>query len=50
MLLEGWKTGLRAGDSLHLAIALANGATLFTFDRGMTSFGATLGVPVTLLG
>lgn len=50
MLLEGWRTGLRAGDSLHLAIAAAHHATVFTFDRGMAEAGATLGIPVKLLG
>jgi predicted nucleic acid-binding protein len=49
ILLEGWRTALRAGDGLHLAIALAHGATVFTFDRGMAEAGAALGIPVKLL-
>lgn len=50
ILLEGWKTTLRAGDGLHLAIAAANGATVYTFDRGMADAGTALGISVRLLG
>jgi predicted nucleic acid-binding protein len=50
LLLEGWHTTLRAGDGLHLAIASANGATVFTLDRGMAEAGFALGVSVKLLG
>lgn len=49
ILLEGWRTALRAGDSLHLAIADAHRATIFTFDQGMAKAGATLGIAVRLL-
>jgi uncharacterized protein len=49
ILLDGWRTALRAGDSLHLAIADAHRATVFTFDRGMAKAGATLGIEVRLL-
>ena len=49
IFLDGWRTALRAGDSLHLAIADAHRATLFTFDQGMAKAGATLGVAVRLL-
>ncbi|QDQ28521.1 type II toxin-antitoxin system VapC family toxin [Chitinimonas arctica] len=49
ILLEGWRTTLRASDGLHLAIAAAHEATVFTFDRGMASAGAMLGIPVQLL-
>jgi predicted nucleic acid-binding protein len=48
-LLKGWRTSLRAGDSLHLAIAAAHRATIFTFDQGMVRAGAALGVAVRLL-
>jgi predicted nucleic acid-binding protein len=41
--------GLRAGDALHLAIALENGATLHTLDRRMAEAGPTLGISVHLL-
>ena len=37
--------GIRAGDALHLAIALTNGATLWTLDRRMKDGAATLGIP-----
>ena len=50
LLLEGWRTGLRAGDGLHLAIAQAHGATLYTLDRALTAAGNTLGITVELLG
>ena len=49
MLLDGWKTTLRAADALHLAIAAAHGAHVFTFDRGMAEAGAALGISVQLL-
>jgi predicted nucleic acid-binding protein len=48
-LLKGWRTALRAGDSLHLAIASAHRATIFTFDQGMARAAATLGIAVRLL-
>jgi hypothetical protein len=49
ILLEGWRTALRAGYGLHLAIADAHRATIFTFDQGMAKAGATLGIAVRLL-
>jgi predicted nucleic acid-binding protein len=49
ILLDGWRTALRAGDGLHLAIAAAHGATVYTLDRGMASAGAILGIPVRLV-
>jgi predicted nucleic acid-binding protein len=49
MLLDGWKSSLRAGDSLHLAISSARGATVYTLDRGMANAGALLGIAVKLL-
>jgi predicted nucleic acid-binding protein len=50
ILLDGWRTALRAGDGLHLAIAAAHLATVYTLDRGMARAGATLGIPVRLVG
>ena len=41
--------GLRAGDALHLAIALEHGATLYTLDRLLAEAGPALGVPTELL-
>lgn len=49
ILLDGWRTALRAGDGLHLAIAAAHRATIFTFDLGMEKAGATLGIDVKLV-
>ena len=36
--------GLRAADALHLAVAVEQGATLWTLDQGMAAAGAQLGV------
>lgn len=49
LLLDGWKTALRAGDALHLAIANAHKATVFTFDKGMAKAALSLGISVELL-
>lgn len=49
MLISGWRTTLRAGDALHLAIAAAHGMTIYTLDRGMVAAAATLEIPATLL-
>lgn len=40
---------LGGGDALHLAIAVANGATLCTLDRRMAEAGSTLGIGTVLL-
>jgi predicted nucleic acid-binding protein len=50
ILLNGWRTALRGGDGLHLAIAVAHGATVYTLDRGMAHAGAALGIPAMLIG
>jgi predicted nucleic acid-binding protein len=49
LLLNGWRSNLRSGDGLHLAIAAVHSAVVFTFDRGLADAGAILGIPVTLL-
>jgi predicted nucleic acid-binding protein len=49
IFLDGWRTALRAGDGLHLAIAAAHGATVYTFDRGMATSGTALGIPVRMV-
>jgi predicted nucleic acid-binding protein len=41
--------GLRAGDALHLAIAIHKAITLCTRDRRMHNAGAALGVMTLLL-
>jgi predicted nucleic acid-binding protein len=48
-LLHGWRSSLRAGDSLHLAIAAKRGASIYTLDRGMNKAGNALGISVVLL-
>jgi predicted nucleic acid-binding protein len=42
-------SGLRGGDALHLAIAMANGTTLCTLDRRMAEAGVVLGARTVLL-
>ncbi len=42
--------GLRAGDALHLAVASAHGATVYTLDRRLAEAGPALGAPTQLLG
>lgn len=45
--LQRHKTGLRAGDVLHLAIAANNKArTIYSLDRTMVHAGRRLGLPV----
>jgi uncharacterized protein len=41
--------GLRAGDTLHLAICADQGATLCTLDRRLGEAGPALGVKTMLL-
>lgn len=47
MVLEA--RGLRAADALHLAIAEAHKAELFTFDRRQAELGKSVGVVTELL-
>jgi len=49
MLLDGWRSSLRSGDGLHLAIASARRTTIYTLDRGMAAAGGLLGISVKLL-
>lgn len=37
--------GLRAGNALHLAVASAHGATVYTLDRRLAEAGPALGAP-----
>lgn len=41
--------GLRAGDALHLAVALEHGATVHTLDQRLADAGPVLGAPAQLL-
>jgi predicted nucleic acid-binding protein len=41
--------GIRAGDALHLAVALENGADLWTLDHRMSQAGPAVGVVTRLL-
>jgi uncharacterized protein len=47
--LEQHVLGLRAGDSLHLAICADHGATLCTLDRRVSDAGSALGVKTLLV-
>ena len=42
-LADRYASGLRAGDALHLAIAIEYGATLSTLDKKLAEAGAELG-------
>jgi predicted nucleic acid-binding protein len=45
--LQRHKTGLRAGDALHLAIAAnSNAQTIYSLDRTFLQAGRKLGLPV----
>ncbi len=47
--LGNFRTGLRAGDALHLAIAKNNRAeTVYSLDRILLSAGRALGLPVSI--
>ncbi len=45
-MVERAHLNLRAGDALHLAIAVAHGCTLVTLDERMAKAAPELGVPV----
>lgn len=40
---DQYTLGLRAGDALHLAVAVEHGATLVSLDRRLVEAGASLG-------
>ncbi|MDE2111663.1 MAG: type II toxin-antitoxin system VapC family toxin [Alphaproteobacteria bacterium] len=46
---DQYELGLRAGDSLHLAVCANHGATLCTLDRRLGHAGTALGVKTILL-
>jgi predicted nucleic acid-binding protein len=48
-LADQHSSGLRAGDALHLAIAVEAGATLYTLDRRLAEAGTALGLAVVRL-
>ncbi len=48
-LADQFATGLRAGDALHLAVAMAHRASLHTLDRRLAEAGAALGLRVELI-
>lgn len=48
-MLDGWQTGLRAGDALHLAMVQQYQAELWTFDRNMSRAASHLGLRCQLL-
>ena len=41
-LVRDWKSGLRSGDALHLAIARNRDATLVTLDKAMLKAARSL--------
>jgi predicted nucleic acid-binding protein len=47
--VDQYTLGLRAGDALHLAIASAHGATVYTLDKRLADAAPVLGVPAQLL-
>ncbi|MES2336920.1 MAG: type II toxin-antitoxin system VapC family toxin [Pseudomonadota bacterium] len=47
--MEQSQLPLRGGDALHLAIASARGATIWTLDRRMADAGAALGIAIRLI-
>ncbi|PRD58476.1 type II toxin-antitoxin system VapC family toxin [Phyllobacterium myrsinacearum] len=42
-------SGIRAGDALHLAVAIHHGATIYTLDRKFAEAGETMGAMTRLL-
>jgi uncharacterized protein len=48
-MLNGWQTGLRAGDALHLALVRQHQAELWTFDRTMSKAASHFGLQCHLL-
>ncbi len=49
-LVSDPETTLRSGDALHLAIAAAAGATVYTLDRGVSAAASRLQIPAVLAG
>jgi predicted nucleic acid-binding protein len=49
VLLDGWTTPLRAADALHLSIAAAHSAVIFTFDSVMAAAGEHFGIHTEVL-
>ncbi|MQA38149.1 type II toxin-antitoxin system VapC family toxin [Rugamonas aquatica] len=48
-MLDGWQTGLRAGDALHLAMVQAYQAERWTFDQTMSKAASHFGLRCQLL-
>jgi uncharacterized protein len=46
---DQFETGLRAGDALHLAIAMNHGARIRALDRGLVSAAMALGISAVLV-
>lgn len=46
---DQYSLGLRAGDTLHLAVCASHGATLCTLDRRLSEAGPALGIRTALL-
>jgi predicted nucleic acid-binding protein len=48
-MLDGWRSSLRAGDALHLALVHEYQAELWTFDRAMSKAASYFGLRCQLL-
>ncbi len=46
---DRYNLGLRAGDALHIAVALAHGATICTLDKRLASAASVLAVDAVLI-
>jgi uncharacterized protein len=46
---EQHRSGIRAGDALHLAVAAAAGATVHTLDKGLVRSAKAVGVAAVLV-
>jgi len=48
-LCDRTELGLRAGDSLHIAIAVSHGLTVVTLDKVMATACSTIAHPITAI-
>ena len=45
---DDWASGLRSGDSLHLAVAARSADTIVTLDKGLHRAAQHFGIPATI--
>ncbi|MFJ7354215.1 type II toxin-antitoxin system VapC family toxin [Phyllobacterium sp. NPDC097923] len=48
-ITDRYVSGVRAGDALHLAVAIHHGATIYTLDRKFAEAGENIGAMTKLL-